>query len=156
MAKINNQTKENFRRASRTYSDTSVMMHESIARKVGLNGVDHKYLSIIMQHGEMTAGELAKLTGLTTGAVTGLIDRLEKKKLVQRKYDVNDRRKVLIVPNKTQTDKLLTPVFAQLIERTDKLYASFTEAELKTVERYFTMATDVMNGMVEYLNNKKK
>jgi DNA-binding MarR family transcriptional regulator len=51
----------------------------------------------------MTAGELSKMTGLTTGAVTGLIDRLEKKKLIQRQFDKDDRRKVkLLSTNKIQ------------------------------------------------------
>ena len=47
----------------------------------------------------MTAGELSNLTGLTTGAVTGLIDRFEKKKLVKRQFAEDDRRKVIIEPN---------------------------------------------------------
>ncbi len=54
-------------------------MHEAIAKSAGLTGTDHKYLGLIIQHGEMTAGKLSKLTGLTTGAITGLIDRLEKR-----------------------------------------------------------------------------
>ena len=66
---------EKFRTASRQYSDASIFMHEAIARKAGLSGADHKYLGLILQHKELTAGEIAKLTGLTTGAVTGLIDR---------------------------------------------------------------------------------
>ena len=44
-----------------------------------LNGTDHKYLGFIIQKGQMTAGEPAVLTGLTTGSVTGLIDRFESK-----------------------------------------------------------------------------
>jgi DNA-binding MarR family transcriptional regulator len=74
-----------FRAASRLYSDNSILMHEAIARKAGLSGTDHKYLGLIVQNGTVTAGELSTLTGLTTGAVTGVIDRLEKKKFVKRK-----------------------------------------------------------------------
>src|SRR6187402_1891375 len=98
-----NNRSENFRKISRQYSDSSILMHEAIARKAGLSGTDHKYLGLIIQDGEVTAGELSKMTGLTTGAVTGLIDRLEKKKLVKRQFDQDDRRKVILVPNVQNT-----------------------------------------------------
>src|SRR5690606_3563701 len=90
---------EKFRTASRQYSDASIFMHEAIARKAGLSGTDHKYLGLILQHKELTAVEIAKLTGHTTGAVTGLIDRMKKKKLLKRQFKKEDRRKVIIIPN---------------------------------------------------------
>ncbi len=147
---------QNFRKASRQYSDTSVLMHETIARKIGLSGVDHKYLGLIMQHGEMTAGKLSKLTGLTTGAVTGLIDRLEQKKLVKRSYDASDRRKVLIVPNEQHATKLLAPVFSKLQQKTDELLGTFSYEEIAIVTKYFEAATGVMQDMADTLNTKKK
>src|SRR5687768_314927 len=107
-----NEKLDHFRKISRQYSDSSILMHEAIARKAGLSGTDHKYLGFIIQNGEVTAGELAKMTGLTTGAVTGLIDRLEKKKLVKRQFVKDDRRKVIIVPNTQSTMKLLEPLFS--------------------------------------------
>jgi len=94
-----NDIVDRFRAASRQYSDASVFMHEAIARKAGLSGTDHKYLGLILQHRELTAGDISRLTGLTTGAVTGLIDRLEKKKLLKRQFSKDDRRKVIIIPN---------------------------------------------------------
>ncbi len=103
---------EKFRSASRKYSDASILMHEAIARKAGLSGTDHKYLGLILQHKQLTAGDISKLTGLTTGAVTGLIDRLEKKKLLKRQFTRNDRRKVLIIPNVENSMKLLSPIFS--------------------------------------------
>src|SRR5690606_41830856 len=97
----NNQTKtmkDEFKEASRAYSDASMFMHEAIARKAGLSGSDLKYLGLILQHREMTAGELSRLTGLTTGAVTGLIDRLENRQILERRVTKADRRKDMIVP----------------------------------------------------------
>ena len=87
------------RKLSQQYAYTSIQMHEAIGRKAGLSGTDHKYLGFLIQKGQMTAGEFAKLTGLTTGAITGLIDRFEKKKLVKRQFADDDRRKVIIVPD---------------------------------------------------------
>src|SRR5690606_32174521 len=114
----------------------------AIARKAGLTGSDHKYLGLILQHKELTAGALAKLTGLTTGAVTGLIDRLEKKKLLKRQFTKNDRRKVIIIPNEENSMKLLQPFFHELKEKTSDLLASFSLAEIQAVERYFKEATE--------------
>jgi DNA-binding MarR family transcriptional regulator len=151
---INNLIQQ-FRTASRQYSDASIFMHEAIARKAGLTGSDHKYLGLILQHKELTAGDLAKLTGLTTGAVTGLIDRLEKKKLLKRQFTKNDRRKVIIVPNEENTMKLLQPLFTDLQQKTSDLIASFSITEIQAIERYFVEATMIMKETTNNINNKK-
>lgn len=140
------------RRASRAYSDASILMHEAIARAAGLTGTDHKYLGLIIDKGQLTAGELATLTGLTSGAVTGLIDRLEKKKLVKRQYDKDDRRKVYIVPNTPNVVKLLEPLFAPLQEKTNALVQTFTADELQIILRYFNGAIGVMQSITNELN----
>lgn len=146
---------QQFSTASRQYSDTSIFMHEAIARKAGLTGSDHKYLGLIMQHKELTAGDLSKLTGLTTGAVTGLIDRLEKKKLLKRQFTKDDRRKVIIVPNEENTLKLLQPLFLELQQKTLDLIASFSATEIQAIERYFIEATMIMRETTNNINNKK-
>lgn len=152
-AKNNAEILSAFRFASRLYSDSSILMHEAIARKAGLSGTDHKYLGLIIQNGVVTAGELSKLTGLTTGAVTGVIDRLEKKKLVKRQFDKDDRRKVIIVPNTKGALKILEPLFARLQEKTEDLLSSFTEKEIQTIQRYFTEASVILKEVTNQLNN---
>lgn len=144
---------QQFRIASRKYSDASIFMHEAIARKAGLTGADHKYLGLILQHKQLTAGDLSKLTGLTGGAVTGLIDRLEKKKLLKRQFTKDDRRKVIIVPNKENSMKLLQPFFSELQEKTAGLLSTFSEKEIQIIERYFNEATVIMHETTNNLNN---
>jgi DNA-binding MarR family transcriptional regulator len=151
-----NEKLDHFRKISRQYSDSSILMHEAIARKAGLSGTDHKYLGFIIQNGEVTAGELAKMTGLTTGAVTGLIDRLEKKKLVKRQFVKDDRRKVIIVPNTQSTMKLLEPLFSDLQKKTAKLIASFSENEIRVIEKYFLSAIEIMQETTTKMNTGKK
>lgn len=153
--KQSNTIIQQFRTASRQYSDASIFMHEAIARKAGLTGSDHKYLGLILQHKELTAGDLSKLTGLTTGAVTGLIDRLEKKKLLKRQFTKDDRRKVIIVPNEENTMKLLQPLFLELQQKTSDLIATFSSTEIQTIERYFTEATAIMKETTNNINNKQ-
>jgi len=143
---------ERFRIASRAYSDASILMHEAIARTAGLSGTDHKYLGLILQHQELTAGDISKLTGLSTGAVTGFIDRLEKKKLLERQFTKDDRRKVIIVPNTENIMRLLQPIFDDLQQKTTTLLASFSEEQIQVIERYFTGATRIMQETAANLN----
>ena len=149
-----NDLLQQFRLASRQYSDASIFMHEAIARKAGLAGSDHKYLGLILQHKELTAGELSKLTGLTTGAVTGLIDRLEKKKLLKRKFSRDDRRKVIIVPDEENAMKLLQPLFVELQQKTTALIDSFSSSEMESIKRYFLEATAIMKEVTDSINLK--
>jgi DNA-binding MarR family transcriptional regulator len=129
-------------------------MHEAIGRKAGLSGTDHKYLGFLLQKGQMTAGELSTLTGLTTGAITGLIDRFEKKKLVKRQFAKDDRRKVLIEPNTKNIMALLEPLYREFRSKSEKLFASFSEKESKIIEAYFLKAIELMNETTEKINNK--
>ena len=150
----NADTIKQVRKLSQQYAYTSIQMHEAIARKAGLPGTDHKYLGFLLQKGQMTAGELSALTGLTTGAVTGLIDRFEKKKLVKRQFAENDRRKVIIVPNTKNITELLVPLYKEFRNKSEKLIASFSDKEIKTIEAYFFKAIEIMNETTKKVNSK--
>lgn len=142
------------RKLSQRYAYTSIQMHETIGRNAGFSGTDHKYLGFLIQKGQMTAGELSILTGLTTGAVTGLIDRFVKKKLVKRQFDKADRRKIIIVPNTDKIIALFEPFYKDFQKNSEKLIASFSTEELKTLERYFVNALEIMNNKIATLNKK--
>lgn len=133
------------RKLSQQHAYTSIQMHEGVARKAGLPGTDHKYLGFFIEKGPMTAGELASLSGLTTGAVTALIDRFEKKKLVKRQFAKEDRRKVIIEPNTKNIMALLEPLYKEYRSKTEELIASFSNKELKTIETYFLKSIEIMN-----------
>ena len=139
----------------RQFSDNTILMHEAIARKVGLSGTDHKYLGFIVLKGSMTAGELAKLTGLTTGTVTGLIDRFEKKKFVYREFDKTDRRKVIIVANTPVIMKQMGSIFGEIQIKMTDLINSFSSKELAIIEKYMNSAIQIMQEMTTKLNEKK-
>lgn len=151
---MENEAARSARKLSQLYAYTSIQMHEAVARKAGLSGTDHKYLGFLMQKGQMTAGELAQLTGLTTGAVTGLIDRFEKKKLVKRKFAEDDRRKIIIEPNTKNIMELFVPLYKEFRSKSEKLTASFSDKEIKIIETYFLKAIEIMNETTHKLNNK--
>lgn len=143
------------RRLTQQYAYTSIQMHEAVARKAGLSGTDHKYLGFLMEKGQMTAGELSVLTGLTTGAVTGLIDRFEKRDLVKRKFAQDDRRKVFIEPKTENIMALLVPLYKEFRVKSEKLIASFSDKDVQILEAYFLKAIEIMNETTTELNNKQ-
>ena len=75
-----------------------VLHNQVVAQRIGLGGSDSQFVSLLNVHGPLTAGRLAELSGLTTGTVTGVIDRLERAGYVRRHRDESDRRRVLVAP----------------------------------------------------------
>jgi len=138
---------EEINSAGREMSTVTIIFHQTIAEKAGLSGADHKYLDFLFREGAMTAGRLAELTGLTTGAVTGIIDRLEKKDLVKRESDPSDRRKVLVVPRIEKAMELLGPLFQSLQTELASIYDDFTVQDLEVIRMYLT-------NTIEYFERK--
>lgn len=143
------------RKLSQQYAYASIQMHETIARTAGISGTDHKYLGFLIEKGRMTAGELSSLTGLTTGAVTGLIDRFEKKKLVKRRFAKDDRRKVFIEPNTERIMALLAPLYKEFRSQSEALIASFSDTERTIIESYFLQAIAIMQETTVRLNQSE-
>jgi len=109
------------------------------AEEVGLNPSDLGCLCLLLLHGPIPAGRLAELTGLTTGAVTGVIDRLERGGFVQRALDPSDRRKVIVTPDEGKVEQELLPRFARLSEATTPgFYTDYDEAELGAINDFLS------------------
>jgi len=133
-----------FAELGRQSSTFTVLRHARIAERMGLSGTDHKTFDLVIQAGgPLTAGRIAGLTGLSTGAVTGVIDRLEKVGLVRRVRDPEDRRKVLVEVVPGAADRF-APLFESAFDTLRTLLAQFSPAERKVVERY-------QNAMLEEL-----
>lgn len=128
------------RKLGQKYAYASLQMHEAIAQQAGFASTDHKYLGFFLQRGSLTAGELAQLTGLTTGAVTGLIRRFERKGLVQRLRDETDGRKVIVVPDVPKIAALLKPLYSDFQQDSEDLIASFSSTEQQVIARYLQRA----------------
>ena len=103
----------------------------------------------------MTAGELSKLTGLTTGAVTGLIDRLETKKLVRRDFDNDDRRKIRIVPNPENAMNVMGSAFEDLQNRMVQLISTLNDNEINIIQNYLLSTIEVMKDVTNKLNDNQ-
>lgn len=118
-------------------STAVVLFHEAIAQRLGLSGVEHKALGLITRSGPLTAGALAKQTGLTPGAITGLVDRLEHAGYVRRTPDPADRRRVLVSATPAQRPDL-TGVFDELGQEMAGFLAKYNERELAVIADWIT------------------
>jgi DNA-binding MarR family transcriptional regulator len=115
----------------RQMSAGAVMFHQAIADRLGLHVTDHKCADLILRNGSMTAGALANLTGLTTGAITGVIDRLEGAGLARRVPDPEDRRRVVIeMVAHGKPSAAVATLFSGIAEATSKLLERYTDDEL--------------------------
>jgi DNA-binding MarR family transcriptional regulator len=115
----------------REMSTETIMFHQSVADVLGLHITDHKCLDLIRQYGAMPAGRIAELTGLTTGAVTGIIDRLEKAGYVRRANDPKDRRRTIVEPIRNKKwERKIEAIFIPFHERMHKLLSSYSDGEL--------------------------
>ncbi len=82
--------------AIRVYGSAQDLLDEAAAERLGINRTDARVLDVLERSGRMAAGGIAEQSGLTTGAVTGLLDRLERAGYVRRIRDQQDRRRVLV------------------------------------------------------------
>ena len=84
---------------ARRYTTAAVLLHHALAEGLGLGPTDHKCLDLIRERGPMTGSELAGVTGLTTGAITGVVARLEAAGFLHRTPDPADGRKQILSPD---------------------------------------------------------
>jgi DNA-binding MarR family transcriptional regulator len=120
----------------REMSALTVMFHSRVAEQMGLSATDEKCLDLAMRaEGPLTAGRIAELSGLSTGAVTGVIDRLERAGYVRRVRDPHDRRKVLVQVSPMDESKF-AHLFEGALETLEHVLSQFTPEELEVLERY--------------------
>jgi DNA-binding MarR family transcriptional regulator len=129
--------------AGRRISTYTVLFSQAVAERVGLNATDMECGDILNWTGPIAAGRLAELSGLTTGAVTGVIDRLERAGFVRREKDPNDRRRVIVQPLLERYNEVL-PLYEGMIRTMDEFTARYTEQELAVLLDFTTRMGDVL------------
>jgi DNA-binding MarR family transcriptional regulator len=114
----------------RDLSTATILFHQAVADRLAMNVTDHKCAGILAQSGPITAGELAARTGLTTGAITGVIDRLEKAGFVRRVRDAGDRRRVIVEPDVKEIARQIGPLFESMGREAARAYSGYSVKEL--------------------------
>src|SRR6266508_170333 len=111
------------------------LFDSTVIDRAGMHRTDWRCLDILGTRGPMTAGQLAEAVRLTTGAVTGLLDRLEGAGLVRRARDPMDRRKV-IVEVTDEVTRLGAPVYGPLMADAAEAHGGFNADELELITRF--------------------
>lgn len=122
--------------AVRQTTGQTSMMSEAISRRFGLSSSDLECLDLVCAHGELTAGQLADSSGLSTGAITGVIDRLERAGYVSRERDPEDRRRV-VVAVQPLADEQIGPCYEQLQQDFFRLCSDYSDEQLAMLEDFF-------------------
>lgn len=125
---------------ARRFSTATVLLHHAIAERLGLGPTDHKCLDLLLERGAMTGSELAAVTGLTTGAITGVVARLERTGQIRRDPDPADGRKQVLRPVPEGLDDVRA-LFDSLREDASGLVDGFDDRQLAAVAEYLARAT---------------
>jgi len=119
-----------FQKNGRRLSNATILFHQAVADRLGMNLTVYKVLGVLIDSGPLAAGRLAEITGLATGAVTGIVDRLESMGYATRERDPGDRRKVIIRPVWTEeSEEALGRIFAPLLREMVEVMAGYSDDE---------------------------
>jgi DNA-binding MarR family transcriptional regulator len=133
-------------------STATVLFHAAVAERLGLGPTDMKCYSILRQSGPLTAGELAERTSLTTGAITGVIDRLERANLIRRARDPHDRRRVVLeLLHDPERERAIDALYAPMGRAIGELLDSLSEQERATIYDFLTRGTAILEAATRNL-----
>ncbi|MFF9085666.1 MarR family transcriptional regulator [Streptomyces sp. NPDC014991] len=126
---------------------------QELARRLGLNVTDLTCFGFVLEAGDnlLTAGDLAARAHVTTGAVTGILNRLERAGYVTRRPDPMDRRRVRVAAVPAAVTRV-EAVYAGHYERLTALFSDYSPEELAVVTDWFTRATALAHTYLEKLN----
>ena len=134
----------------------TILFHQAIANMVGVSITDMKCLDYVDRGGDVTAGDLARLTGLTTGAITAAIDRLEKAGLARRERSETDRRKVFIRLAASPAMEKIGPIYDELGKEVSELATRYSTRELETIKDFCDRTIQIMRRHTEKVMELEK
>ncbi len=138
--------------AARDNGISAILFRNALARRLGLNSTDAHCLSMLGIKGISTPTELARYTGLTTGATTAMLDRLEKAGYVRRKPNPEDRRGVLVEIDETW-GQTAAPLVSGVQQAHAELIESYSDEELQTIVDFLTRFTNNVTEHTKKIEN---
>jgi DNA-binding MarR family transcriptional regulator len=132
----------------------SVLLSDTVAKLVGLNSTDLECLDLLDMAGPTTAGRLAEHAGLTTGAMTAVIDRLERAGFARRIRDDADRRCVR-VEALPRNFRHVAGLYRRLADSTARLHEEYDDRQLTLVVDYLTRALSLAADHVAWLQTQR-
>ncbi|MFJ7995217.1 MarR family winged helix-turn-helix transcriptional regulator [Peribacillus frigoritolerans] len=153
--RLNSALLESLTHRLQRYGMRSVLFQQNMAQKIGVSHTDLKSAEILNETGPITAGELSKITGLSTGSVTALINRLEKSGYVKRGRDQLDGRKVMIMPI-PERQKQIKSHYQSLSMATKELCSAYNEQELILINQFVEEITKIMDKENDKLMSERE
>jgi DNA-binding MarR family transcriptional regulator len=123
------------RSAQRAATD-GILFHQAVADRLRLHVSDLRCLNILLQTGSVPAGEIGERTGLTTGAVTRMVDRLERAGYVRREPDPADRRRVIVSPMPGQMARI-APMYTGMAQAWATAMNDYSDEQLTMILTLF-------------------
>src|SRR5579875_329414 len=138
------------------FSTAIIMFHEAVATRLGLNAAEWRCLGLLDLHGPSTASRLAEWSGFTTGAITGIVDRLEKAGYAERRPNPHDRRSVIIHPLRLpELRKEVEPIFESLGRAMAEAAKGYSPKELAAIGTYLAKAIEVLRAETVKISKSK-
>ncbi len=145
------QLEADFLLAMRRAGSIMQLLGQMSAERIGINVTDLNCLNILALTGPMTAGDLARATGLTTASITGVLDRLEEGGFVRRERDPKDRRRVIVTMGAGPGLREIAPTFGPLVMAWRATAAGYSDEELRLLLEFQRRVEDVMRGQLDRL-----
>jgi DNA-binding MarR family transcriptional regulator len=144
MSRLDMSQVEQLTREMRLMSSFDTLFSQAVAERVGMHSTDIETMDLINVLGLMTAGELSERTGLSSGATTRLIDRMERAGFVRRRHDPADRRRVIIEPIEENLGEL-GALFDPLSNRLNELWATYSGEEIETILDFIQRTNQIVS-----------
>lgn len=132
------------------------LMGQAAADRIGINSTDLNCLNILSFRGQMTAGELARETGLTTASITGVVDRLEEAGFVRRERDPQDRRRVVIRLVLERALRDVASVFLPMVRDWNEMATRYSDDELKLIVDFYDRMQQVLQKHLNRLREAQE
>ncbi|MCW5772456.1 MAG: MarR family transcriptional regulator [Rhodospirillaceae bacterium] len=137
--------------SGRDMTAQGVMYYTKVAGRFGLSVSDWRAWDLLQRYGPMTAGDFTKLTGLTPGGVTALVDRLVAAGAVARRQDPGDGRRVIIAAVDGRTAEAAAEINASLQAALSAVYGRYSDAELEAIGRFLGDVTRAIRAETDRL-----
>ena len=138
----------------RDFMAQAVLFQDTVARIGGLNSTDMQVVGVLIGSGPSTPGELAESTGLTSGgAITAVIDRLERAGYVTRHRDESDRRRVIVSAVLETVMAKVGPIYAEVTARWNEYLDTLSDEQLRFAVELFARAADVNRAQIARLRS---
>jgi DNA-binding MarR family transcriptional regulator len=120
----------------------AVLFSYQVAERQGLSPRETQFMNLLDLYGPLTAGQLAELTGLSTGTVTGVLDRLEQSGYAQRGRDLEDRRKVVVTLGVERITREIAPLYEPKADQLGQVLARYSPSELNLIADFVSRFAD--------------